>query len=91
MRIGLGARLFEAVERVLVAALVTNDQAQVVPIAMVLRLELRRFRQRLSALRDRIDQYNEQNGLPNRRLRVDAYYGQRVVEEEQDEQIEQTT
>lgn len=50
--------------------------------------ELRRFRQRFSALRDRIDRYNEEHELPARILRVDAYYGQRVIEEETDEQSE---
>lgn len=53
--------------------------------------ELRRFRQRFSTLRDRIDQYNDEHGLPGRRLRVDAYYGQRVIDEELDERTEQTS
>jgi len=51
--------------------------------------ELHRFRRRFSALRDQIDRYNDEHGLPTRRLRVDTYYGQRVVEEESDEPIEQ--
>ena len=46
--------------------------------------ELRRFRQRMTALRDRIDRYNIEHGLPSKTLRLDAYYGQRVLEEEQD-------
>jgi hypothetical protein len=47
--------------------------------------ELRRFRQRMSALRDRVDRYNAERGLPERTLRVDAYYGQRVLEENHEE------
>lgn len=47
--------------------------------------ELRRFRDRFSALRDRIDQHNEEHGLPDERLRVDAYFGQCVTEEESED------
>ncbi|HVU04498.1 MAG TPA: hypothetical protein VHE30_22225, partial [Polyangiaceae bacterium] len=43
--------------------------------------ELSRFRQRMSTLRDRVNRYNADNGLPGTTLRVDAYYGQQVVEE----------
>jgi hypothetical protein len=51
--------------------------------------ELKHFRKRLSALRERIDRYNAEHGLPDRRIRMDAYYGQRVVEEEGDENVEE--
>jgi hypothetical protein len=44
--------------------------------------ELRRFRERMSALRDRIDRYNLDHPEQPQRLRVDAYYGQTVTEEE---------
>ena len=47
--------------------------------------ELRRFRERLSALRERIDRYNAEHGMPAVRLRVDTYFGQSVVEEESDQ------
>ena len=49
--------------------------------------ELRRFRQRMSALRERIDRYNTEHGLPARTLRMDAYFGQRVVEEDGEEHV----
>ena len=45
--------------------------------------ELRRFRERMSALRGQIDRYNEQVARPPRRLRVDAYYGQSAVEHDE--------
>jgi hypothetical protein len=51
--------------------------------------ELRRFRERMSALRGRIDQYNTEHGLPERRIRMDAYYGQLVLDEGTDEDAEQ--
>jgi hypothetical protein len=44
--------------------------------------ELRRFRERQSALRDRVDRYNEDNGLPRERFQVTAYFGQTVVGED---------
>jgi len=44
--------------------------------------ELRRFRDRSSGLRDRIDKYNESHGIPEDRMSVTAYYGQCVVEGE---------
>ncbi len=47
--------------------------------------ELRRFRERMSALRDRLDAYNQEHaeaGGEKPKLRVDAYYGQSVIEEE---------
>jgi hypothetical protein len=44
--------------------------------------ELRRFRERMSALRERIDRYNAEKGLPTRTMRVDAYYGQSATEDE---------
>ena len=50
--------------------------------------ELRRFRERMSALRDRLDAYNREHEGPERAgppLRVDAYYGQSVVEEDEAE------
>lgn len=47
--------------------------------------ELRRFRQKFTKLRERVDRHNADHGLPEGRLRVDAYYGQCVVEEEDDD------
>jgi hypothetical protein len=50
--------------------------------------ELRRFRERMSALRDRLDAYNREHaeaGGERAKLRVDAYYGQSVIEEEDEE------
>ncbi len=44
--------------------------------------ELRRFRDRSSRLRDKIDKYNESHGIPEERMSVTAYYGQCVVESE---------
>jgi hypothetical protein len=44
--------------------------------------ELRRFRERQSALRERVDEYNRGHGMPAERLQVTAYYGQSVMEGE---------
>jgi ribosomal protein S25 len=44
--------------------------------------ELRNFRDRSSRLRERIDHYNERHGIPEQRMSVTAYYGQCVVESE---------
>lgn len=44
--------------------------------------ELRRFRERQSAMRDRLDRYNREHGVQAQRLQVTAYYGQNVVEED---------
>jgi hypothetical protein len=44
--------------------------------------ELRRFRERCSALRSRLDQHNKDHGLPANTLDVSAWYGQCVVENE---------
>src|SRR5262249_12531104 len=52
--------------------------------------ELRRFRERFSALRERIDRHNGEHGLPDRRIRLDAYYGQFVIEDGSDEDVEQS-
>jgi ribosomal protein S25 len=50
--------------------------------------ELRNFRDRSSRLRDRIDKYNETHGIPEERMSVTAYYGQCVVEgEDNDESV----
>jgi DNA-binding transcriptional ArsR family regulator len=46
--------------------------------------ELGRFRERMSALRERIDRFNVKHGIPSEHLKVDAYYGQCVVEEDDD-------
>jgi hypothetical protein len=43
--------------------------------------ELARFRERESALRDRVDQYNAEHGIPDDRVHVTAYYGQCLVED----------
>lgn len=48
--------------------------------------ELRRFRERCSALRARVDQHNKDQGLPANTLNVTAYYGQTVVENEDDDE-----
>jgi hypothetical protein len=47
--------------------------------------ELRRFRERMSALRQKLDEHNR--GQPGRKasLRVVAYYGQSAVEEDDDD------
>ena len=50
--------------------------------------ELRRFRERMSALRDRIDRYNADHPDRQRPLRVDAYYGQTLTEEDDDNEVE---
>jgi hypothetical protein len=46
--------------------------------------ELRRFRERMSALRARIDRFNAEQSVPNRTVRVDAYYGQSATEDDDD-------
>jgi hypothetical protein len=48
--------------------------------------ELRRFRERCSALRARVDQHNKEHGLPANTLNVSAYFGQCVVENEDDDE-----
>jgi hypothetical protein len=50
--------------------------------------ELRRFRERGSALRARLDQFNAEHGLPANTLNVTAYYGQCVVENEDEDDKE---
>jgi hypothetical protein len=47
--------------------------------------ELARFRQRSSALRDRIDNYNAEHGIPADAYQVTAYYGQYSVQESDDD------
>jgi hypothetical protein len=47
--------------------------------------ELARFRQRMTALRERVDRVNAERGESSRTLRVDCYYGQSVTEETADE------
>ncbi len=47
--------------------------------------ELARFRQRMTALRERVDRVNAERGEQGRTLRVDCYYGQMVTEETADE------
>ncbi len=44
--------------------------------------ELEQFRQRHSALRDRIDSYNAEHGIPADGFQVTAYYGQCLLEED---------
>ena len=46
--------------------------------------ELGRFRERMSALRKKLDDYNRAQPTENLKLRVVAYYGQSTVEEEDD-------
>jgi hypothetical protein len=50
--------------------------------------ELARFRERMSALRAKLDEHNREQPGPKRRLRVVAYYGQSTVEEDDDETTE---
>jgi hypothetical protein len=47
--------------------------------------ELRRFRERMSALRQKLDEYNRENPGRGQKLRVVAYYGQSAVEDDDDE------
>ncbi len=47
--------------------------------------ELGRFRERMSALRQKLDDYNKAQQAPESKLRVVAYYGQSTVEEEDDD------
>lgn len=47
--------------------------------------ELGRFRERMSALRKKLDDYNEAQPTAGAKLRVVAYYGQSTVEESDDE------
>jgi len=47
--------------------------------------ELARFRQRHSALRNRIDDYNAEHGIPTDAFQVTSYYGQYFVEEKDDD------
>jgi hypothetical protein len=48
--------------------------------------ELGRFRERMSALRTKLDDYNRAQPAEKRKLRVVAYYGQSTVEEDDDEE-----
>jgi len=47
--------------------------------------ELSRFRERMSALRSKLDDYNRSQRGEQRKLQVVAYYGQSTVEEDDDE------
>jgi hypothetical protein len=47
--------------------------------------ELRRFRERSTALRARLDQHNKDHGLPANTLQVTAYFGQCAVENEDED------
>jgi hypothetical protein len=46
--------------------------------------ELRRFRERMSALRSRVDAHNETKPDPDHPLKVTAYYGQLIQEDDDD-------
>lgn len=48
--------------------------------------ELGRFRERMSALRQKLDDYNKAQPKKGSKLRVVAYYGQSTVEEDDDEE-----
>ncbi|HVW29866.1 MAG TPA: hypothetical protein VHC69_31095 [Polyangiaceae bacterium] len=48
--------------------------------------ELRRFRERCTSLRARVDQHNKEHGLPTNTLQVTTYFGQCVVENEDDDE-----
>ncbi|HVW27293.1 MAG TPA: hypothetical protein VHC69_18130 [Polyangiaceae bacterium] len=52
------------------------------PFERELRGELAAFRARMSALRERIDEHNRAHGLEDCTTRIDVYYGQRVIDEE---------
>ena len=54
------------------------------PFERELRDELAAFRMRMTALRERVDEDNRRHGLRDCTLRMDAYYGQRVVDDEED-------
>jgi len=47
--------------------------------------ELQRFRERMSALRERVDRYNAEHEQSGARLRVVSYYGQSVMEDGDDD------
>lgn len=47
--------------------------------------ELRRFRERMSALRERVDAHNRAHGVPADPIAVTAYYGQCVVENDDED------
>jgi hypothetical protein len=49
--------------------------------------ELRRFRERMTALRARVDRFNGDAGVPAQHIRVDAYYGQCLVEDDEDDSL----
>jgi hypothetical protein len=53
------------------------------PYERELRSELGAFRARMTALRERVDADNTKHGLEHCTLRVDAYYGQRIVDEDE--------
>ena len=50
--------------------------------------ELRRFQERMSALRKRVDELAAGGQMAGKRLRVDAYHGQCVVEEDEGDDAE---
>jgi hypothetical protein len=50
--------------------------------------ELRRFRERMSALRAQVDGHNRSVTAPTGRLQVDAYYGQSMLALDDDEPVE---
>jgi hypothetical protein len=54
------------------------------PFEGELRGELAAFRTRMTALREKVDADNRAHGLESCTIRVDAYYGQRVMEEADD-------
>jgi hypothetical protein len=54
------------------------------PFEQELREELAEFRGRMTALRQRIDEDNRKHGIEDCTIRVDAYYGQRIVDEVED-------
>ncbi len=47
--------------------------------------ELRRFREKMSALRQRIDQYGREHAAEGPRYRADVYYGQTIADEDSDD------
>lgn len=56
------------------------------PFEAELRGELAAFRARMSALRERVDEDNRAHGLADCTLRLDAYYGQRLIDDEEEDE-----
>jgi hypothetical protein len=55
------------------------------PLEKEVEAELSRYRERMSELRRRVDEYNSENGFPPEFKNVICYGGQCVIEQEEDE------